>query len=360
MARKALAGLLVIAVAGLAAAGAGSPPAAQAATPTLAQLVGQRLVVGITGTTASGWLRARVRAGQIGGVILSGPNISSPAQVKALTASLQAAAAAGGQPKLLISTDQEGGEVKRIPWAPPNRSAKQLGALPASTSQSSGLGTGQALRAIGLNVDLAPVADVPTGPSAFIEQQQRAFSTSRFTVANDAAAFGTGLESGHVWPTFKHFPGLGRATVTTDEALVTITASQATILAGTLPYQVAFRRSLHPIVMLSTAVYPAYSSQAAAWSPTIIRGLLRGKLGFQGATITDSLDAAAAVRHVSVASVALKSAQSGADMVLVTGSDATSQSVYTALLNAAKAGTLPMSQLQASYNRIQVLKNRLG
>ena len=134
------------------------------------------------------------RAG--GGVILFGPNVNSPSQLTALDASLQAAASAGGRPPLIIATDQEGGEVKRIPWAPPGRSAKQLGALPASASTRAGSLTAAALHADGVNVDLAPVADVPHGPADFIEQQQRAFSTNRFTVANDAPAFAGGLE-GH-------------------------------------------------------------------------------------------------------------------------------------------------------------------
>jgi beta-N-acetylhexosaminidase len=354
MGRSRLTLLAALSIMGLAIA---SP--AQAATPTTAQLVGQRLVIAFPGTKANGWLLARIRAGQIGGVLLFSSNVSSPAQLTALTASLQAAARAGGQPRLLITTDQEGGEVKRIPWAPPNRSARQLGALPASASLASGTGTGQALRHVGINVNLAPVADVPTGPASFIEQQQRAFSTSRFVVANDAAAFARGLENGKVWPTYKHFPGLGRATVSTDQAPVTITASQATLEQALLPYRIAFQRGLNPIVMLSSAVYSSFGRQPAAWSPSIIRGLLRGRMGFTGATITDSLDAAAATRRLPINTVTLRSANAGADMLLITGSQAESQGAYQALLKAAGAGTLPRSQLQASYARIIALKSRL-
>lgn len=333
--------------------------AARAAPPTRAELVGQRLVVAISGTRASPQILARIRAGQVGGVILFSGNIVSEPQLKALTASLRAAAQAGGRPPLIIATDQEGGEVKRIPWAPPKRSAKQLGQLPASTSMTSGARTGAALRADGVNVDLAPVADVPAGPADFIEQQMRAFSTDRFTVANDAAAFATGLEQGMVWPTLKHFPGLGRATVSTDVARVRITAPQATLMKGLLPYQVAFRRGLDPIVMLSTAVYPALDPHAAAWSRPIIHGLLRGTLGFNGVTMTDSLDAAASVRHESDRTVALESAEAGADLLLVTGSQTTSRGVYAHLLAAAMSGTLPGSRLTASYNRIIALKSHL-
>src|SRR5689334_17925807 len=84
------------------------PAATSTVAPTLAQLIGQKLMVRMTGTTPSASLLARVRAGQIGGVILFGSNVISPAQVASLVAALQAAARKGGRPPLLIATDQEG------------------------------------------------------------------------------------------------------------------------------------------------------------------------------------------------------------------------------------------------------------
>ena len=337
----------------------GGPTTARAAPPTLAPLVGQRLVVAMKGTHPNTALLARIRAGQVGGVILFSGNIVSKAQVARLTARLQAAAHAGGHPPLLIATDQEGGIVRRIPWAPPKRSAAQLGALPTSFSDAAGRRAGAALHAVGINLDLAPVADVPTGRADFIEAQGRAFSTSRFTVATDAAAFAAGLEAGGALPGMKHFPGLGLATVSTDQAVVRITASRARLMRGLLPYQVAFRRTLGPVVMLSTAIYPALGSHAAAWSRSVIHGLLRSRLGFAGTTITDSLDAAAAARGLTDPVLALRSARAGADLLLITGSQAASRGVFDALLAAAKAGTLPRSHLTAPYNRILGLKGRL-
>ena len=274
----------------------------------------------------------------MGGVILFGSNVKSPAQLTALDASLQAAASAGGQPPLIIATDQEGGEVKRIPWAPPGRSAKQLGALPTSASTRAGSLTAAALHADGVNVDLAPVADVPHGPADFIEQQQRAFSTNRFTVAADAPAFAGGLEGHGVWPTLKHFPGLGLATVSTDQALVRITASAPALTKGLLPYAIAFRRNLDPIVMLSTAVYPALDWRAAAWSPPIIRGLLRGKLGLLGSHDHRLTRQRGGRAPQSVSGVALRSAEAGSDLLLITGSEADSRTVFASLRSAADVG----------------------
>ena len=259
----------------------------------------------------------------------------------------------------MIATDQEGGLVRRLPWAPPKASAQELGATSAAHIQAVGHRAGTALRAAGVNLDLAPVADVPSSPANFLQAQRRAFSTSRFAVATDTAAFAQGLEAGRVEPAFKHFPGLGRAgAVSTDEGLVEIGASRRQITRGLLPYQVARRRSLHPVVMLSTAVYPAYSPRAAAWSKAIAGTLLRHDLGFKGPTITDSLTTAAAVRRTGVSVLAVKSAKVGVDLLLITGPASTSRAAYAAVLREARSGAIRLASLKASYARILKLKSR--
>ncbi len=344
--------------------GAGGPtdatqPAA-AAAPSIETMVGQRIVVAMQGTTPDTGLLTRIRLGRVGGVILFGSNISSAAQVKAATAKLQAAATAGGRPRLLIMTDQEGGEVRRLPWAPPTLSAQQLGALTSAQIQSSGNRTGAAMRAVGINLDLAPVADIPRTPGNFIGAQHRAFSTNRYQVASDVTAFSTGLEARGVLPTLKHFPGLGRAGATsTDDALVRILASQSSIVYDLFPYKIAISRGVRPVVMLSTAVYPAYSDNAAAFSTAIAGTLLRHDLGFGGVTITDSLNAAAQVRHTTSSAVSLRAALAGDDLLLLTGSEADSGQAYLAVLHAAETGTIPLANLQASYTRILGLKGRI-
>jgi len=331
-----------------------------AAPPTRAQMVGQRMIVAFSGTTAKPALLARIRAGQIGGVILFSQNIRSALQLRRLTARLQRAARAAGQPRLLIAADQEGGLVRRLPWAPPKASAEELGTTPKTHVEAVARRAGIALRQAGVNLDLAPVADVPRSPSNFIEAAHRAFATDRYAVATDAAAFSRGLEAGRVLPTLKHFPGLGRAgAVSTDDGLVRIRAGRKQISHALLPYDVAFRKSLHPVVMLSTAVYPAYSPRAAAWSRAIARTLLRHDLGFRGVTITDSLTSAAAVRRTSPSVLAVRSARVGVDLLLVTGSAATSNVAYEAVLHAARSGAVPLADLKASYARILKLKSRI-
>ncbi|HTS15355.1 MAG TPA: hypothetical protein VMH24_06790, partial [Candidatus Sulfotelmatobacter sp.] len=119
---------------------------ASAPSPTLAQLIGQKLVVRMDGTTPSKALLGRIGRGEIGGVILFSFNITTPAVLRALTGKLQAAAAAGGQPPLLIAVDQEGGATSRIPWAPPTLTAPEMGQDGTdAVARAQGASTGAAL-----------------------------------------------------------------------------------------------------------------------------------------------------------------------------------------------------------------------
>jgi hypothetical protein len=137
---------------------------------------------------------------------------------------------------------------------------------------------------------------------------------------------------------------------------VTITASKTQLAPGLTPYQQAFAHGL-PIVMLSNATYSAYDGlNAAGWSHAISVGLLRTTLGFTGVSMTDSLSGTAAARGVTTSSLAIKAAQAGTDMILLTGSESSSAAAYTALVNATTAGTISTTTLQTSYTRILAMK----
>src|SRR5204862_2278113 len=136
-------------------------------------------------TTPSASLLSRIAKGQIGGVILFGRNVTTRTALIALTKQLHDAAVKAGRPRLLIMVDQEGGSIKRIPWAPPTLSPPQMGANGSATNaKSQGDQTAIALRALGINVDLAPVADVPSSTSSFMYQQGRTWSFSAATTTS--------------------------------------------------------------------------------------------------------------------------------------------------------------------------------
>lgn len=354
---RALAALIALVVHAL----SGSAPASSARpTPPLAHMVGQKLVVRMDGRAPDPQFLGRIRRGQVGGVILyRGRNYTSAAQLESLARSLQAAALPAG-PKLLIAVDQEGGDVKQVPWAPPTLSPPQMGAGgSASEALIQGRLTGAALRRLGVNVDLAPVADVPATARSFMRDAGRTWSSSAATTSRLANAFAAGLERGGVIPAMKHFPGLGYATLNTDSNVEKIGAARAKLDAGLVPYRAAIAAQV-PMLMLSNAVYRAYDgANAAGWSSAIGLRLLRGELGFEGVTITDSLDGAAHARRVPDDPLAIRAARAGTDMILVTGSEAASRSVYASLMRAARAGTISRARLAASYGRIIALKRTL-
>jgi beta-N-acetylhexosaminidase len=340
--------------------GAGTTPrsvTAAAPAPTLTQLIGQKLVVAMTGTTPSAALLGRIRRGEVGGVMLFGRNIVNATQVRALTKQLHAAAIAGGQPRLLVAVDQEGGSIKRIPWAPPTLSPGQIDATGSTTvARDQGIATARALKDLGIDLDLAPVADVPASTASFLYRQGRTWSFSAARTEYLSYAFEHGLRMGGVLPAMKHFPGLGYATANTDTTMVTIRQSASALAPGLLPYRLAIANSI-PIIMLSNSTYTAWDrSRAAGWSSAINTTLLRTTLGFRGVTMTDSLDGTAAARGYTTAHLALRAAQAGTDILLVTGSEAESAGVFSQLVAAAKAGQIPLGGLKASWTRISAMK----
>lgn len=337
------------------------PPATQMTSPTqeaapltaapLPRMIGQMVMARMTGTTADPSLLARIRDGEVGNVILFGENITSQAQVTQLDAQLQAAAKQGGNPPLLISTDQEGGLVKRLPWAAPSIAPPVMGQDGPGVAQSQGQGTGIALRDAGVNVDLAPVADVAHSAASFIWIQHRSFGMTPGTVAAGAGAFAAGLQAENVAATAKHFPGAGAFPVDTDNAL------QHADLQGidTVPYQTLIAQHI-PIIMVSTGVYPNEDpANPAALSHHIISDLLRGQLGFQGVVMTDDLQRPTG--H-STGDSAVLAATAGADIILACSDDNGGPLAYSALLAAAQSGRIPRATITAAYDQIQKLKNQ--
>lgn len=326
--------------------------ASPASGERLETLVGARLVVGMDGTSPTPPLLERIRDGRVAGVILMGANVISAPQVRSLTATLREAARAGGR-RLLIMTDQEGGLVRRFRWAPPALSAEQLGARTEGAIRRGGRSTARALERLGVDVDLAPVADVPSGASSFVAAKDRGFSTIPTRAAKGVTAFAAGLLDGGIAPTLKHFPGLGLAGTSTDDAAVRIVASEETLAPGLVPYRRAIAAGVVPLVMISNASYTAYGGRVAAWSRRM--PALLASLGFTGVTITDALEPLASTHRVTLAEAAIRAARAGVDLLLCVGPERSTEAVYDALLAAARAGRLPRAALERSAARVDEL-----
>jgi beta-N-acetylhexosaminidase len=342
-------------------------PTTRAAAPTpagprltVAQLVGQRLVASFRGTaTPPPALVSRIRRGELAGVVLFAENASTRAQARRLTRRLQAIprpAAVRAAP-LLIMVDQEGGLVKRITDAPPRRGALAAArAGDAAAIEAEGRRTGQALRRAGINVDLAPVADVPRSGSALL-REQRTYGATAAQVRRFAPRFARGLVRGGVQATAKHFPGFGAATVNTDDAPATIRLSRAQLRAVDERAARAVVAAGAGLVMLSNAIYPALDARRpATLSRTIASTELRERAGFTGVSITDDLEANALRRYGDAGAVAVASARAGTDLLLLGRSLAATARAARSLEAAARDGRLPRAGLEASAARVLALR----
>jgi beta-N-acetylhexosaminidase len=310
------------------------------------QLAGQRVIYSYTGYTPPASLLTQISDGQAAGVIFFGGNYQNKTQFTDVVKKLEAANASAKNPvhyPLLLMTDQEGGEVRRLPGAPV-LSEKQIGEItPLSAAEaaatSAGTGAAKNLLSYGLNVNLAPVLDVYRTPGDFDDQYGRSYSMRPTVVSALGAKFITAQQAGHVAATAKHFPGLGAATAdqNTDDEPVTLNLPKGTIeYRDEYPYRAAIKAGVK-LVMVSWAIYPALDAKLpAGLSPTIVQGQLRTRLGFTGVTITDSIGADALDPFGSTQNRSLMAAEAGMELIL-------------AALQTEQEGVLCVDGLEAGY-----------
>jgi beta-N-acetylhexosaminidase len=330
------------------------------------QLAGQRVISSYAGLTPPQSLLSDIAAGLTAGVIFFGENISSETQIAGVVTQLrQAQAQSPVSVPLLLMTDQEGGEVRRLPGAPA-LSEKQVGqsSNPSAAAATAGTGAGQNLAGVGMNVNLAPVLDVFYQPGNFIDEFQRSYSNNPTVVSQCGQAFITAQQATGVAATAKHFPGLGSATQSqnTDSGPVTLTPSR-TKLRNTdeAPYPAAVRAGVK-LVMLSWAVYPALDPNLpAGLSPTIIGQELRRRNGFAGVTITDALEAGALSAFGTTGQRAVTAAGAGMDLLLCAARDVTqAESATSALATALGNGQLDPATFSAAVSRVTALRASLA
>lgn len=313
--------------------------------------LGQMIVGRFTGQVPPASFLDRIEAGELGGVILFEEHLENgEVAIGRLTKRLQSAAARGHHPPLLIMVDQEGGEVKRLP-GPPTRSARAM--TTAGDAREQGEATGYLLRRVGVNVDLAPVADVGHSESFL---GSRAFSSSADEVAEQACEFADGLRDQGVAATLKHFPGLGQATVTTDESAVTIDAPAAAIRADYAPYRSCGAEPL-TLVMVGSAIYPNLTGTAPAVMSPITYSHELPRAEATGVTISDDLQAPAIETQTTPGRRAIVA---GLDLLLYAKTESVSAEAYGRLLEDVHNGAIKPKRVREAANAILTLKEELA
>jgi beta-N-acetylhexosaminidase len=332
------------------------------------QLAGQRVIYSYPGLTPPASLISLIQHGEAAGVIFFGQNVSSEAQIAGVIKQLDQAGASALNPvqaPLLLMTDQEGGQVRRLPGRP-YLSEKQIGAnaLPQAETLATEAGQGAAanLRGVGMNVNLAPVLDVYRQAGDFDDQYGRSYSMDPDVVSVLGSDMIKAQQGGGVAATAKHFPGLGAAAAdqNTDEGPITLDLPLATIRSiDEVPFAGAIAAGVK-LVMVSWAVYPALGGRPAGLSPNVVQGELRDRLHFTGVTITDALEAGALKSYGSTQHRTLRAALAGMDLLLCAAQNVSQGQQASGELAAAYSnGTLNGPAFLASVNRVIALRQSL-
>ena len=324
---------------------------------TSREKIGQLFMVGFMGTTVTPELASFVKDYKPGGVILFSRNLESVEQIVELTNDLQRCSP---QSPLLISIDQEGGRVSRLPKGftifPPCEligrcNSTELAYAAAAT-------TAKELKAVGINMNMAPVLDVNSNPDNPVIGD-RAFGPVSGLVSEMAVVTAAGLQDNRVVACGKHFPGHGDTNADSHKELPVVEASRERLEAVELP---PFRRAVAAGVetmMTAHVLYQALDDRLpATLSPEIITHLLREQMRYDGVVLTDDLEMHAIVDHYGPADAAVRAFLAGCDVLLICKDREREISAFEGVEKAVASGAIPIARLDQSVARIQRVKQR--
>jgi beta-N-acetylhexosaminidase len=307
------------------------------------------LLAGFEGPTLPDWLRPWLEQG-LGGVVLFAWNVESRPQVAQLTAALRAE-----RDQLVIAIDEEGGDVTRLEA---DRGSSYPGnwalgfvddeSLTERVAEQMGAG----LAATGVNVDLAPVADVNVDPLNPIVGV-RSFGSNAELVARHVGAFVRGLQQTGVAACAKHFPGHGDTREDSHLELPSVERDEGAMDAMLLPFRAAIEAGARAVMSAHIRVL-GLDDAPATLSPAAIADLLRGRLGFTGVVVTDALEMRAVSATVGAEEAAVRALEAGAD-ALCLGHDLRPQSVHQAVVGAVRSGRLAEGRLREAAERVATL-----
>ncbi|HJQ85321.1 MAG TPA: beta-N-acetylhexosaminidase [Candidatus Binatia bacterium] len=327
-------------------------------TDVLRRTVAQLFMVGIPGPALDAESRAFLAEHPPGGVVLFRRNVRSAAQLRRLTEAIHATGA-GVRP--LVALDHEGGRVHRLPRPfthfPP---AALVGARnDVRLAEAVGRAMGRELRAVGIDLDSAPVLDVWSNPRNRVIGD-RAFGTDPARVARLGLALARGLLRAGVVPCGKHFPGHGGSTGDSHFVLPRVRRSRRELAAVDLAPFVRAIAARIPALMTAHVVFPALDPRRpATLSRAICHDLLRRRLGFGGVLFSDDLEMNAVAARETPAARSIAALRAGCDMLLVCQSIATARAAMEGVEQAVAAGTVSADRVVTALSRVQALRRRL-
>ncbi|MBB6729588.1 beta-N-acetylhexosaminidase [Cohnella zeiphila] len=324
---------------------------------SLEEKIGQMILAGVAGTTLSTNDKKMIAEDKIGGVILYANNIKDLNGAVSLINALKKTNVPNPAP-LLVGVDQEGGRVNRLPGEfvkmPPNRTVGDAG-KPELAGEMGKL-IGRELKAIGVNLDFAPVLDVNSNPNNPVIGD-RSFGSSASLVASLGLPELEGIRGEGIIPVVKHFPGHGDTSVDShlDLPVVNKTTQQLAKLEW-IPFQAAIKDHVEA-VMVAHILFPKLDAdKPASLSAEIVGKLLRDQMNYDGVVFTDDLTMGAIVKHYTLAQAAVDAVLAGDDILLVGHGYDDERTVFDTLLAKVKDGTIPESRIDGSAYRILKLK----
>ena len=322
----------------------------------LEALAGAVLCVGLPQADLSAADGAELSVLAPGAVVLFARNVSTLEGTRALLAN--ARAAIGGDAPALGCVDQEGGRVVRLRFAAEAMpSMMALGATGnAALAERAGAQLASELRAIGANVDFAPVLDLALEPRSTVVGT-RSLGADPQVVAELGAALVRGLQGRGVVATVKHFPGHGATALDSHLTLPVVSTGLATLRTRELvPFAAAFAAGARALMAAHVVVPALDAERPASLSPRILGDLLRAEMGFEGVCFTDCLTMEAIARAPGTVRGAALALAAGADVALISHDLALGRAARDEIVAAVEAGTLALERLQEAAGRVARLR----
>lgn len=325
------------------------------------ELLGQMLMVGFTGTKDMDKdIAALISQYKVGGIILFGWNTKTMIQTKELIDQIKASNPYPDLP-LFIGLDVEGGIVARFKWKPRTTTAATLGKLndPQKVYEQF-LYIGQKLKETGININFAPVLDIAPNPSrTFLRNRMYGADPQKVMPLTNMAI--KGLKDGGVIPVGKHFPGHGMTKTDSHKLLPVIETSKETLYSYTFkPFISAIENGMDGMMVGHLVVLALDGNNPATMSKTVITGILRGELKFNGLVFSDDMRMGGITKNYDIGEACVRFIEAGGDVVMIGKYIKKQTAALQSLYESVKSGRITRERLMESAYRIISAKLKIA
>jgi len=323
---------------------------------TVEEKIGQLLLFGFSGTSLNTDIQNLIEMKYIGGVLLLGKNIQNTQQLKELNSDLQSIS----HLPLLIAVDQEGGSVARI-QEDSKTNISQRFLQDEQQIYDISIQRAEMLSELGINMNLAPVAEYITNNSSFM--YERTFSGSRQEVAQKVYSAVKGYVDSKMISTVKHFPGHDNQSKDTHSTIAQVNISPQQWDEYIYTFKYPIDKGIVDVIMVGHIKFPKIDDKPATVSKVIIDGKLRKEIGYEGVVITDDMQMSSIWKYAQYCNTAKEALLAGNDILLYsqyTPRATLLTDVYNCILNAITSGEIAENVIDQKVLRILKLKIKYG